>query len=84
MYADSGVGGFGRSGGVRARLASSVISGCLPPLPHPCTKKISPDFYVLHGPHWAAQGGGVSGPLDPPGQGPLDLPPRASYAAVCR
>ena len=36
------------------------------PPPHHLYERISPDFYVSHGPHWAAQGG--SGPLDPPGQ----------------
>jgi len=33
-----------------------VISVCLAPYPL-IQRKFSPDFYVLHGPHWAAQGG---------------------------
>ena len=34
-----------------------VIIGCLAPTSPPLQRKFSPDFYVLHGPHWAAQGG---------------------------
>ena len=49
-----------------------VISGCIAPTPPPLKRKLSPDFYVLRGPHWAAQG--VRSP-DP------WTPPSASYAA---
>jgi len=59
----SGVCGFEGSRGVR----SLATSGSLAPHPTPTlsTKKISPDFYVLHGPRWAAQGVRTPGP---PGQ----------------
>ena len=57
----SGVGGFEGSGG-----SGRVCYQQLVPHPHPLyRKKFSSDFYVSHGPHWAAQEGG-SGPLDPP------------------
>ena len=43
-----------------------VISGCLAPYPRPSLqKKLSPDFYVLHGPHWAARGADPWTPLPP-------------------
>ena len=50
----SGVGGFEGSGGVRT---SSSSVAAYSPLPPPLQRKFSPEFYVLHGPHWAAQGG---------------------------
>jgi len=34
-------------------------------------RKLSPDFYVLHGPHWAAQGGPDPWTPPPPPATPL-------------
>jgi len=59
-----GLGGFEGSGGVQA---SSSSVAAYPPTP--LQRKFSPDYYVLHGPHWAAQGVRTPGP------------PPASYAA---
>jgi len=56
IYAQtSGVGGFEvQEGSGRVRH----IGGCLAPYPPPpLQRKFWPDFYIVHGPHWAAQGG---------------------------
>jgi len=39
------------------------FEGSLPPTP--LQRKFSPDFYVLHRPHWAAQGGSGPRPAAP-------------------
>ena len=57
----SSVGGFDGSGGSERVRLQRVST----PHPTPCTKKFSPDFYVLHGPHWAAQGGPDPRPATP-------------------
>jgi len=61
----SGVGGFGGSWGGPGEFRHQQLS-TPPSPPTPCIEKISSDFYVLHGPHWAAQWG-VRTP-GPPGQ----------------
>ena len=59
----SGIGGFDGSGGVRA--SSSSAAAYSPPPPPPPLQKILTSFYILCGPHWAAQGGPGMGPATP-------------------
>jgi len=60
------IGEFEGSGGVRASSSSAAVYSPYPPLQR------SPDFYVLRGPHLAAQGGGGPDPWTPRPATPLD------------